>query len=71
MQNQESVYNHLNNLHTKSINNTNDLEIENDMLQYKSKTVNKQRMMQRMKKKKQRMMQTIYRIQMIIYANLS
>ena len=42
LQNQESTFQHLNDAFVKAVNETNDLEIENDMLQYKFSTVNKQ-----------------------------
>lgn len=40
LKNQESTYNHLLDTQTKAINDTNDLEFENDKLQYKFSKVN-------------------------------
>ena len=42
LQNQESTFQHWNDAFTKSVNDTNDLVLDNEMLQYKFNTVNKQ-----------------------------
>ena len=42
LQNQESTFQHLNDVFTKVVNETNDLELDNEMKQYKFNTVNKQ-----------------------------
>ena len=42
LENQESTFQHLNDVYTKAVNETNDLELDNNMLQYKFDTVNKQ-----------------------------
>ena len=42
LQNQESTFQHLNDSFMKAVNDTNDLELDNKMKQYKFNTVNKQ-----------------------------